>query len=176
MQINQGDFPTVVSVVAAQSNTGKTTLIEGLIHYFKNRNYRIGVLKHDAHRFEIDKKGKDSFRFSEAGADTVIISSSDKIAMIQKNQQDVDLEQILRLFEEMDLVLIEGYRNNNYMKLEVHRQEMGSELLYENSNFCQEDFIAIVSDISHSVPIPVLSINRVNEVGAYLETKILKGR
>ena len=62
------------------SGSGKTTLIEKLIPVFKRRGYRVAVIKHDAHDFEIDKEGKDTYRFREAGADRVYISSSQKSA------------------------------------------------------------------------------------------------
>ena len=69
---------------AAYSGTGKTTLIEKVIQNLKHHGLRIAVIKHDGHRFEIDHEGKDSWRFSEAGADISIISSAEQTAVVEK--------------------------------------------------------------------------------------------
>ena len=67
---------------AAYSGTGKTTLIEKLVMTLKAQGCRIAVIKHDAHRFEIDREGKDSWRFTRAGADITLLSSPEKTAII----------------------------------------------------------------------------------------------
>jgi len=73
----------VVSFVA-KSGTGKTTLLEKVIAELKQRGYRVGAIKHDAHRFDIDHPGKDSHRLTSAGADTMLISSPDKASAALK--------------------------------------------------------------------------------------------
>lgn len=60
---------------AAPSGTGKTTLLEGVIRALVARGNRVAVLKSDAHRVVLDKPGKDSWRFSEAGAASVAVLS-----------------------------------------------------------------------------------------------------
>src|SRR3990172_6969140 len=77
----------VVSFVG-RSNSGKTTIIVKVIAELKRRGYRVGVIKHDAHGFEIDHEGKDSWRHKKAGASTVALSSPDKFAVIK----DVSIE------------------------------------------------------------------------------------
>lgn len=73
----------VISIVA-KSGTGKTTLMEKIIKELKLKNYKLAVIKHDAHSFEIDKPGKDTWRHAQAGADIVAISSPEKVALIEK--------------------------------------------------------------------------------------------
>ena len=51
----------IVSIVGT-SGSGKTTLLVKVISELVSRGYRVATLKHDAHRFEIDKEGKDSWR------------------------------------------------------------------------------------------------------------------
>jgi len=68
------------------SGSGKTTFVEKLIKRLAEKGYKVGAIKHDAHRFEIDKPGKDSYRFKEAGAKVVVISSSEKLAMVRSHQ------------------------------------------------------------------------------------------
>lgn len=91
--------PQVLSVVA-KSGTGKTTLLEKLIAELKRRGYRVGALKHDAHRFDIDREGKDSWRLTQAGADTMMISSPAKVAMVKKNREQDDADAICGFIEE----------------------------------------------------------------------------
>lgn len=76
-QITRQRVPAISFV--ARSGTGKTTLLEKVISIFKQRGYSIGVIKHDAHRFEINHPGKDSHRFTAAGAETVLITSQSKL-------------------------------------------------------------------------------------------------
>lgn len=74
----------VISIIA-KSGTGKTTLLEKLIAELKRRGYRMGTMKHDAHQFDIDREGEDSWRLTQAGAHTMAISSPTKIAIIKQN-------------------------------------------------------------------------------------------
>lgn len=173
LYVGNKNKPVIVSIVATKSNTGKTTLIEALIKVLKERNYCVGVLKHDAHKFDIDKEGKDSYRFAKAGADNVVISSSDKLAMIQRLKEERDIEDILALFKGVDIVLIEGYKNNNYPKIEVHRKGIDTNLLYTNPNFNTLTFIAIASDESLKVNIPVLDLNNISRIADFIENKML---
>lgn len=95
-----------VVVFAGKSDSGKTTLLEKLIAEIKNRGYRIGVIKHTAHGFDMDQPGKDSWRHQKAGADTVLLAAPDSLAMIKK-QASASLDDLLAYFEGMDLVLVE---------------------------------------------------------------------
>ena len=76
-------MPPILFIVG-KSQAGKTTLIEKLIPQLKKRGYKIGTIKHAHHGFIVDKKGKDSRRHQEAGADTVLVASPGKIAMVKK--------------------------------------------------------------------------------------------
>ncbi len=164
----------VVSIVATKSNTGKTTLIEALVPALKEKNYSVGVLKHDAHKFEIDKKGKDSYRFVKAGADRMVISSKDKIAMVENVKGEMDIDNILELFLGMDLVIVEGYKNNKYPKIEVHRKEIDSKLLCEDDNFDKTMFWAVATNEKLNLNIQQFNINDINKIADFIEDKILK--
>ena len=83
----------IVNVVASCSNTGKTVLIEGLIKELKNRGYTVATIKHDVHGFDIDKEGKDTWRHRKAGAEAVIISSKERMALIREVQEEIPLEE-----------------------------------------------------------------------------------
>jgi molybdopterin guanine dinucleotide biosynthesis accessory protein MobB len=171
--LNKSSELKVISIVATKSGTGKTTLIEALIPILKEKNYNIGVLKHDAHKFGIDKEGKDSYRFVKAGADKMVISSKEKIAMIEKLKEEKDLEEILELFVGMDLVIIEGYKNNGYPKIEVHRKEVDQKLLCENESLDRTKFLAVATDEKLNLDIEQLDINDMNKIAEFIEDKII---
>ena len=71
-----------VFAFAACPGTGKTTLIEKIVRELTARGLRVGVIKHDGHDFEIDREGKDSWRFTQAGAKVSVIASAEKTAAI----------------------------------------------------------------------------------------------
>jgi molybdopterin-guanine dinucleotide biosynthesis protein B len=111
----------VLSVVA-KSGTGKTTLLERVIPKLKERGIIVAVIKHDAHNFEIDKPGKDSWRLAQAGADIVAISSKEKFAYIDMRGGEQSLEQLVNTISGVDIILTEGFRTVNMPKIEVYRQ------------------------------------------------------
>ena len=107
-----------------KSGTGKTTLIEVIIQKLKERGFRVAVIKHAHHGFEMDKPGKDSWRFGQAGSDMVAISSPGKLAMIEKVDGELDFEQVIkRLGDRFDVVLVEGFKQTSKVKIEVTGSE-----------------------------------------------------
>jgi molybdopterin-guanine dinucleotide biosynthesis protein B/molybdopterin-guanine dinucleotide biosynthesis protein len=151
--------PPVVSVVA-KSGTGKTTLLEKLIAELKSRGYRVGAVKHDAHRFDIDHEGKDSWRLTRAGADTMLITSPEKIAMVKKNPGvEPELSATVAAYcGDLDIVLSEGFKHSAMPKIEVHRKEKSSSLLCRGETF-DPALIAVASDEPLELDVPVFDIN-----------------
>lgn len=132
----------VINVVGSQSNVGKTTLIEGLIKELKSRGLTIGTIKHDIHGFDMDQKGKDTYRHSKAGSDTVIISSKNKMAFIKNVQEEIYLDELINLIRDKDIVIVEGYKNSDLRKIEVYRNELCNEIITK-----EERLIAVASDV-----------------------------
>ncbi len=152
--------PPIVSIVA-KSGTGKTTLLEKMIAEMKRRGYKIGVVKHDAHRFDIDHEGKDSWRLTQAGADTTLISSPEKLAMVKKYTPDQEpslAETVATYFQDVDLVLTEGFKKSKMPKIEVHRAERSDRLICRDEEH-DETLIAVASDSSLNVDVPLYDIN-----------------
>lgn len=111
----------IVSIVG-KSNSGKTTLIENLIPNLKEMGYKVGTIKHDDHKFDIDHKGKDTWRMAKAGADTVVITSREKMAMIKNIDCENNLDEIAEgLFTDVDIIITEGYKSMDKPKIEVVR-------------------------------------------------------
>ena len=108
---------------AAYSGTGKTTLIEQLVRSLKAQGLRIAVIKHDGHDFEIDREGKDSWRFTQAGADISIITSTAKTALIE--QRPLSFVQVAAMVRDVDLILVEGYKQEDFTQIGICRQTTG---------------------------------------------------
>jgi len=109
----------VISVVG-NSGSGKTTLITRLVPLLKEKGYRVAAIKHAKNNFDIDKKGKDSYRIWQSGADVAIVSK-DKTALIMEGGRK--LEEIYRFFEGYDVILIEGFRTSPTDKIVVLNED-----------------------------------------------------
>ena len=167
--------PPVVSIVA-KSGTGKTTLLEKLIGELKRRGYRVGAVKHDAHKFDIDREGKDSWRLTQAGADTMLITSPDKVALVKQNRDGREpplLEAIAAYCGDLDIVLTEGFKKSSMPKIEVHRRERSERLLCRDEEH-DSQLIAVASDTDLQLDVPVYDINDTVGLCDFIEQRFLK--
>ena len=133
-----------------RSNSGKTTVMSGVIANLKARGLNIAVIKH-AHEFELEKKGTSSWSLGQAGADTVVVSSPEELAIMKKTDHDFTPQEIARMIDgDCDLVLTEGYKKSSTTKIEVHRKEQnpGSLLVPE------KELLAVVTNEPLKVSVP----------------------
>ena len=157
----------------AKSGTGKTTLLEKVIAELKSRGYRIGVVKHDAHRFEIDHPGKDSYRLTAAGADTMLISSPEKLAIVKQHAEPPTIEELIATyFGDVDLILTEGFKKSGLPKIEVHRRERSATLICRGEQH-DPSLIAVASDAALQLDVPVLDLNNPAQVADFVEKRII---
>jgi molybdopterin-guanine dinucleotide biosynthesis protein B/molybdopterin-guanine dinucleotide biosynthesis protein len=170
--------PPAVSFVA-KSGTGKTTLLEKVIAELKRRGYRVGTVKHDAHRFQIDHEGKDSWRLTRAGASPMVISSEEKLAMVHPNARgEMTLDEVIyRFMTDVDLVVTEGYKTGSLPKVEIHRAARSSELLCvtRDGRILDHRLIGVVSDENLSLPVPLFPLEHQGPVCDFLEERFLAG-
>ena len=150
-----------VIAFAAYSGTGKTTLIEKLIIALKEKGLRLAVIKHDGHKFEIDHEGKDSWRFAHAGADITMISSAEKTAYIE--QGDLSLEQLIGMVHNVDLILVEGYKNKNLPQIGIARKETGKGFTADASRF-----IALVTDMEVDATVPCFGLEDIENIVQFM--------
>jgi molybdopterin-guanine dinucleotide biosynthesis protein B/molybdopterin-guanine dinucleotide biosynthesis protein len=158
----------------AKSGTGKTTLLEKVIAELKDRGHRIGVIKHDAHRFDIDHPGKDSHRLTAAGADTMLISSPAKLALVKQHEASPPIEELIATyFADVDIVLTEGFKKSGLPKIEVHRGERSATLLCRGEEH-DPSLLAVASDEPLSLDVPVLDLNDTGAVADFIEERFLR--
>jgi len=155
-------LPPVISIVG-KSESGKTTLIERLIPELKRRGYRIGIVKHAHHGFDMDRKGKDSYRHRQAGADTVMVCSPGRIAMI-KDVPGERLDDLIPYFKDMDLLITEGFKSDRAPKIEIFRAER------HRHPACLEDdtLIAIVTDTPLDVAVPQFATDDIQAITEFI--------
>lgn len=104
----------LIMAFSGPSNSGKTTLIEKLVRYFTQKGLKVLVIKHDpADKARFDVEGKDSFKFFQSGAETIILSPS-RTTLFSHEKRDIF--DALRLVE-FDLCLVEGLKSLNLLEL-----------------------------------------------------------
>jgi molybdopterin-guanine dinucleotide biosynthesis protein B len=145
--------PVPVVSLVGKSGVGKTTVLERVLHEIKQRGYRVGTVKHDAHGFDIDRPGKDSWRHAQAGSDVVVISGPRKLALVRHLDAEMPLDDVLSLLNDLDLVITEGYKRGDKPKIEVTRQERGTELLCD-----ADELLAIMTDYEVDMPVPQFAL------------------
>ena len=158
----------------AYSGTGKTTLIEQLIIFLTERSYKVSVIKHTHHHFDIDKPGKDSYRHREAGASEVLMLSDQRWVLMHELRQSPEptIEQQLSMLSPCDLVIVEGFKDAKIPKIELWRHEhdecSSNPLKANQDNFIQARAypggIDAVNKPDLTRDIPVLDLDNIEEV------------
>lgn len=160
---------------AAFSGVGKTTLLSLLIPLLRARGIRVGLIKHAHHEFDIDTPGKDSYVLRKAGAEQVLIASSQRWALMVETpgQKEADLFELLDHLDaqQLDLILVEGFRHCAFSKIELHRPQLQHPLL------CQHDpqVIALATDMQPTQPvsIPLLDLNNPAMIADFIQSEVL---
>lgn len=161
---------TTIITIVGKSNSGKTTLLEKIIINLTQRGYKIGTVKHAHDGFEMDKKGKDSWRHRKAGARATLVITEDKVVMIKDDNQGY-IEKMDSYLSDMDIILAEGFKNQALPKIEVFRKES-----VHKEPLCMEDenLIAFVTDSDYKPDVPVYGLEDINDIADFIESKFLK--
>lgn len=156
---------------AGFSGSGKTTLVERLIPALKLHGLRVSVVKHAHHKFDIDHPGKDTYRHREAGAFEVVVASDNRLALMREFEvaRRPTVHQLLaELYEGVDWVLVEGFKDSDLQKIEVWRASAGKPARYADDDF----IVAVATDSPDQLPtptgLPVLDLNDTEAVVAWL--------
>ncbi|MDY0220043.1 MAG: molybdopterin-guanine dinucleotide biosynthesis protein B [Desulfobacterium sp.] len=154
--------------ITGKSGSGKTTLIEKIIPILKSRGHRLGVVKHARRGFQMDKTGKDSWRHKKAGAEATLVVSANTIALIKETQTS-SLNQVLHYLSDMDLILVEGFKQEKIPKVEIFRRDAGHKepLFLEDPNL-----IAFVTDSNFSSRVPAFDPDDAEAIALFIETQL----
>ena len=158
--------------LAGWSGSGKTTLLTKLIPRFTARGKRVSTLKHAHHNFDVDRPGKDSFEHRSAGATEVLVVSGARWALMHelRGAPEPALPDLLTKLSNVDLVLIEGFKRENFPKLEIHRIVNNKPLLHPDDPW----IVAVATDTPlPQAKVPVVDLNDIEAVADLLLAKAI---
>lgn len=166
-----------VLAIAAWSGTGKTTLLKKLIPLLCERGLRPGLIKHTHHNMDVDKPGKDSYELRKAGAAQTIVASAQRWALMTEtpDEPELDLGYLVSRMDAstLDLVLVEGFKHEPVAKILLFREGCGHS---KDELVADEHTVAIASDISLDVDVPVLNLNDPEEISAFIMKWVVQKR
>jgi molybdopterin-guanine dinucleotide biosynthesis protein B len=152
--------------IAGYSGSGKTTLIEKVIPCLVMEGFRVSLIKHAHHEFDLDQPGKDSYRHRTAGATEVLVSSSQRWALMHelRDATEPTLEEQLKHFAPCDVVLVEGWKHHGMPKIEVHRKLSEKPLLFPED----ASVVAVASDESLATNLPQFDLDDGDAVAQFI--------
>jgi len=158
----------IISIVG-KSGSGKTTLLEQVIAELKQRGYKVAIVKHSHHAFELDTATKDTWRLSQAGSEISAIKSLHNLAIFKRMEHYFEPQEISNfVLWDYDLILTEGFKGSSYPKIEVHRREQGNDLLT-----AREQLLAVITDEPLATDVPQFSQNEVPKIADLIENTML---
>ena len=162
-------MPPVLAFIG-KPNCGKTTLIEKLIPALVDRGIRVGTIKHHHGDIQMDIPGKDTWRHKQAGAQAVLLSSPTGIGFVQDVAEDTPVEILAgRYFQNIDLILVEGYKWSTLPKIEIFRSSIYDEPIQDPG----ENLIATVSDVKIRSNLPWFKPENIDELMLFILKKTL---
>jgi molybdopterin-guanine dinucleotide biosynthesis protein B len=156
-----------IVAIVGHSKSGKTALIVELIAEFKRRGRRVAAVKHAHGGFDLDRPGKDSWRYAEAGCESIAILGPGRSAVLKQHDPDYAFGEVLpATAANADIVLVEGLSSGPYPKIEVHRSELGKGLRCDGS-----DLLAVVTDDPLPIGCRQFSPQEIGALAGFLETE-----
>lgn len=156
--------------LAGWSGAGKTTLLAAIIPHLRRAGVRIALIKHAHHRFDVDHPGKDSHTLRKAGASQVLLTSGRRYALMVERDEDREpvLEEELGRInqDDCDLILVEGFRDARFPKIEVYRPAMGRPAMYPDDTAIVA--VATDGDVEVGIRLPLLDLNAPGSIADYI--------
>jgi molybdopterin-guanine dinucleotide biosynthesis protein B len=151
--------------VIGYSNSGKTTLIEKLIPVFRARGLSVSAIKNAHHGFDMDRPGKDSFRYRMAGAGQVLIATAERWALLTETPRTAHLDALLDELAPCDLVIVEGFKSEGHIaRIEVRRSTVTDPPIYPHD----PNVIAVAADYAFDCPLPLLDLNDADRIAQFI--------
>ncbi|WP_419903808.1 molybdopterin-guanine dinucleotide biosynthesis protein B [Kiloniella sp.] len=153
--------------LAGWSGSGKTTLLKQLIPVLVDRGIKVSTLKHAHHKFDVDKPGKDSYEHREAGASEVMIASGNRWALMHelRDEKEPTLQELIPHMTPVDLLLIEGFKKEDHLKLEIYRPSLGKRMLHKDD----PNIIGVATDEEFlDSPLPVIDLNDIESIADFI--------
>jgi len=152
--------------LAGWSGAGKTTLLTRVIPQLQKQGLRVSVIKHAHHAFDVDVPGKDSWKHREAGAAEVLVSSSQRWALMHelRGAAEPRLPELLAKLSRVDLVVVEGFKREPHRKIEVYRAANKKPLLFPDD----PGIVGIATDTPVETTLPSAHLDDIEAVAAMM--------
>ena len=152
--------------LAGWSGAGKTTLLTRAIPQLQKQGLSVSVIKHAHHAFDVDVPGKDSWKHREAGAVEVLVSSTQRWALMHelRGAAEPRLPELLAKMSRVDLVVVEGFKREPHRKIEVHRAANDKPLLFPDD----PGIVGIATDIAIETRLPTVHLDDIEAAAALL--------
>ena len=152
--------------LAGWSGAGKTTLLTRAIPQLQKQGLRVSVIKHAHHAFDVDVPGKDSWRHREAGAAEVLVSSSQRWALMHelRGAAEPRLPELLAKMSQVDLVVVEGFKRELHRKIEVYRAANEKPLLFPDD----PGIVGIATDTAVETTLPTAHLDDIEAIAAMI--------
>ena len=156
--------------VVGWKNAGKTGLVERLVTEITSRGFTVSTIKHAHHTFDVDRPGKDSYRHRHAGATEVLLSSTNRFALMHelRGAEEPSLADLLARMSPVDLVLIEGYKRDVHPKVEAFRAETGNPLIALADGTVK----AVAADTPLDLARPVFDLNDTVSIAEFILAEV----
>lgn len=158
--------------IVGRKNHGKTTLLVQLIDELSGRGLRVGAIKHSRHVHELDSPGSDSCRHREGGAVPAAIVSGHSMGIYLPCDPEAYWHQLAPLYQDCDVVLVEGDLDADGQKVEVWRAAAGTSCLARE----RSDIAVVVSDDLAPVDVPVFPRTDLEPLVQYILTLVSRQR
>src|SRR6266487_2824069 len=148
--------------LAGWSGSGKTTLLTRTIPLLQKQGLRVSVIKHAHHAFDVDVPGKDSWKHREAGAAEVLVSSTQRWALMHelRGAAEPRLPELLAKLSPVDLVVVEGFKREPHRKIEVFRAANEKPLLFPDD----PGIVGIATDTPVETTLPTAHLDDIEAV------------
>ena len=170
--MTQGKKPFAVGFIG-RSGSGKTTLSEKVLAELVRRGRRVAAIKDAHHGVDLDRPGKDTWRYREAGASRVILRTAERWAVMSETPEGpVSIEELISLAGEADIILIEGFKHEgSFPRIEVRRREAAKEPPLAERGGLKNPPVAVATDFEEPgfEGIPRLSLNAPQAVADFIE-------
>jgi molybdopterin-guanine dinucleotide biosynthesis protein B len=152
--------------LAGWSGAGKTTLLTRAIPQLQKLGLHVSVIKHAHHAFDVDVPGKDSWKHREAGAVEVLVSSSQRWALMHelRGAREPRLPELLAKMSQVDLVVVEGFKREPHRKIEVFRAANEKPLLFPDD----PGIVGIATDTAVETTLPTAHLDDIEAVAAMM--------
>jgi molybdopterin-guanine dinucleotide biosynthesis adapter protein len=153
--------------LAGWSGAGKTTLLTRVIPHLREEGLSISVIKHAHHNFDVDVPGKDSWLHRQAGATEVLVSSASRWALMHelRGASEMRLSDLLQKLSPVDLVILEGFKRERHVKIEVHRAANGKPLLFPDD----PGIVGIVTDTHIETTLPTAHLDAIEAIAQMMQ-------